>query len=149
MKFLIDTNVVSELIRGQPDPIVLRWMDANDADCGVSWVTVAELRKGAALHPDPSRRINLRKLVDRIVSDYFDPDALPLTDSTANEFASLVASRKASGQSAPWPDAVIASIALDRGMTVATRNTKDFPDVPTVNPWEEKAPAGDGEGDEG
>jgi predicted nucleic acid-binding protein len=144
LKYLIDTNVVSELIRRQPDPLVVRWIEANEVNCGVSWVTVAELRKGAALHPDPSRRSRLGTLVDRIVSDYFDPDALQLTDSTANTFATLVASRKAFGQSVHWPDTVIAAQAIEHGLTVVTRNTKDFPDVPTVNPWDGEAPANDG-----
>jgi predicted nucleic acid-binding protein len=73
---------------------------------------------------------------------------MTLTDGTARAFGSLVATRKVAGKPKPWPDTVIASIAQDHCLTVATRNTDDFAEVPTVNPWDEKAPGANAEGQE-
>jgi toxin FitB len=146
MTFIADTNVVSEIFRPKPDPRVVRWFRENDPEICISWVTVAELRQGVALENDPNRRRKLAAWVDRVVEDYFDPAAMNLTDGTARCFGELVARRKAAGRSKAWPDTVIASIAQDFSLTVATRNTSDFPDVPTVNPWNEKAAGDDADG---
>lgn len=140
MTFIADTNVVSELFTPKPNPRVVRWVRDNDPEICISWVTVAELRKGVDLQPDPNRRRKLAALVDRMIEDYFDPEAMMLTDETARTFGALVSKRKLAGKPKPWPDTVIAAIAQNLCLTVATRNTDDFADVPTVNPWYEKAP---------
>lgn len=146
MKYIADTNVVSELIRRRPDPSVVRWVEDHDPDICISWVTVAELRKGVALHPDPVRRVQLANWVDRIVADYLEEESSRFNDSTAKALAGLVAKRTSAGRATSWPDTVIAAKAEDRGLTVATRNTQDFPDTPTVNPWNEANPGDDARG---
>jgi predicted nucleic acid-binding protein len=140
MKFIADTNLLSELIGRRPAPSVVRWVRDHEDDLVVSWVTIAELRKGVSLHPDGRRQIELGELVDRLEANFYDPQEIPLTSATATEFGSLVGSRKRSGQPISWPDTVIAAQAKELGLTVATRNTRDFPDVPTVNPWDEAGP---------
>lgn len=148
MKFIADTNLLSELIARRPSDSVQRWAVEHEEELVVSWVTIAELRKGVALHPDAGRRLELGDLVDRLEANFYDDQDIPLTSATSKKFGSLVASRKRSGQNLSWPDAVLASQAIERGLTIATRNTKDFPDVPTVNPWNGKAPGDDAEGQE-
>ncbi len=140
MKFIADTNLLSELIVRRPSASVVRWVRENEDDLAVSWVTIAELRKGVSLHPDARRQAELGALVDRLESNFYDPQQIPFTSSTATEFGRVVSARKRSGQPISWPDTVIAAQASEVGLTVATRTTKDFPDVPTVNPWDEKAP---------
>ncbi len=149
MTYLADTNLVSELTRARTSPSVVRWMESNGDDVVISWVSVAELRAGIQMLPPGKKRDVLSDDIEALIADYYHEDLVRLEDSTAARFAELVASRKSKGSPYHFADAVIASIALDRGLTVATRNTRDFADVPTVNPWDEKAPAGDGEGHEG
>ena len=136
MKFIVDTNVLSELMSRRPNLRVVEWIRRHDADLTVSWVTIAELRKGVALQPDAGRRAQLGQLVDRIVAGYFGEDAPHFTDATAMAFAELVAARLPSGQPLGWPDTVIAAQAKELGLAVVTRNTRHFRDVPTINPWE-------------
>ena len=146
MKFIADTNLLSELIGRRPSSHVVRWVRDHEDDLVVSWVTIAELRKGVSLHPDAQRQIELGQLVDGLESNFYDPHEMPFTSATASEFGRLVAARKRSGLPISWPDTVIAAQAKEVGLTVATRNTKDFPDVPTVNPWNEKAAGDDADG---
>jgi predicted nucleic acid-binding protein len=141
VKFLADTNVVSELTKAAPSPAVVRWMETNDAEVGLSWIAAAELRSGVLSLPEGKRRDSLQDDVEQLIADYYDDDGLRLTIATANRYAELVASRKRSGIHCSFADTVTAAVALERGLTVVTRNIKDFPDVPTVNPWNEKAPA--------
>lgn len=143
MKFIVDTNVLSELMSRRPNPRVVDWVRQHDEDLTVSWVTIAELRKGVALRQDAGRRAQLGQLVDRIVAGYFGEDAPHFTDATALAFAELVAARMPTGRPMGWPDTVIAAQAKELGLAVVTRNTRHFHDVPTINPWE--APTASGE----
>ena len=148
MKFLADTNLVSELTKAQPSPAVILWMEKNDAEVGLSWISVAELRSGVLSLPAGRKRDTLQDDVEQLIADYYDDDGPRLTGATANRYAELVASRKRSGIPCAWADTVMAAVALEHGLTVVTRNTKDFPDVPTVNPWNEEAPDADTGGTE-
>ncbi len=146
MKFLADTNLVSELIKAQPSASVTRWMRQHDQEVALSWISVAELRSGVMSLPAGRKRDSLRDDVEQLIADYYDEDGLRLNGPTANRYADLVASRKRSGIQCGFADTVIAAFAFEHGLTVVTRNTSDFPDVPTVNPWNEKAAGDDADG---
>lgn len=146
MNFLADTNLVSELTKADPRPSVIRWMMQHDQDVVLSWISVAELRSGVLSLPAGKKRDLLQADVEELIADYYDEDRFRLTGPTAHRYAELVASRKRAGIQCGFADTVIAAVALEHGMTVVTRNAKDFPGVPTVNPWKEKAPDDDVEG---
>ncbi len=138
MTYLADTNLVSELTKAKAVPAVVRWMESNADEVVISWVSVAELRAGIKMLPPGKKRDVLHEDIEALIADYYHEDLVRLQESTAARFAELVARRRSKGAPYHFADAVIASIALDRGLRVATRNTSDFPDVPTVNPWDEK-----------
>jgi predicted nucleic acid-binding protein len=139
VKFLADTNLVSELTKARPDPAALAWIRKNDADLVLSWVSVAELRAGVALMPQGRRREEMQAAVEALIEDFYEDSSVPLLDSTATFVAELARRHRDAGISPGWPDTVIAAVCLEHGLTVATRNTEDFPDVPTVNPWNKPA----------
>lgn len=139
MKFLADTNLVSELAKAAASPSVKRWMEAHGEEVGLSWVSVAELRAGIQVMPPGKRRDLLHEDIEGLIADD-DDELLQLSGDTAVRHADLVARRKPAGIQIHFADTVIAAVALEHGLTVVTRNTKDFPDVPTVNPWDEQTP---------
>jgi len=146
VNFLADTNLVSELTKAEPSPSVIRWMRQNDAWVFLSWISVAELRSGVLSLPPGKKRTSLQQDVEEFIADYYDEDRLRLTGPTADRYAGLVSSRKRAGIQCGFADTVIAAVALEHGLTVVTRNAKDFPDVPTVNPWNEEAAGDDADG---
>ncbi len=136
---LLDTNVLSELMRPSPEPKVLQWLDSHPAmDVWISAVTVAEIRLGVALLPDGKRRALLSDLAERMFREDFSERCLPFDFSAAGEYASIVATRTRLGSPISVEDAQIAAIARGGGLALATRNTKDFSGIDglvLVNPW--------------
>lgn len=139
MKFLADTNLVSELIKVRPNEAVMAWIRENDPDLVLSWVSVAELRAGVALMPQGRRREEMQVAVEALIEDFYEETSLPLLGSTATCVADLARRHRDAAISPGWPDTVIAAVCVEHGLTVATRNTQDFPGVPTVNPWNSPA----------
>jgi predicted nucleic acid-binding protein len=136
---LLDTNVVSELMRQAPEPKVLEWLDAQPpADVWISAVTVGEIRLGIALLPDGHRKERLAGLVEAMLQEDFSDNCLSYDLMAAAEYAGIVATRTRLGRPISVEDAQIAAIARSGGLTLATRNTKDFSNVDElslVNPW--------------
>lgn len=136
---LLDTNIVSELMRPAPEPRVLEWLDAQPAeDVWISAVTVGEIRLGIALLPDGKRKQRLTGLAETMVEEDFSERCLPYDVVAAADYAAIVAIRTRRGRPISVEDAQIAAIARSGGLTLATRNTKDFSDIdelPLVNPW--------------
>lgn len=138
MSVLLDTNVVSELIRKAPDPAVEAWA-ANHAleELFFSAIGEAELRYGAAILPAGRRRVSLVSDIERMLSDAFDGRVLPFDSTAARAYADIAAMRRSAGRRVPPADCQIAAIARSRDMAVATRNVRDFDDIDIeiVNPW--------------
>ena len=138
MSVLLDTNVVSELIRKAPDPAVEAWA-ANHAleELFFSAIGEAELRYGAAILPAGRRRVSLVSDIERMLSDAFDGRVLPFDSRAARAYADIAAMRRSAGRRVPPADCQIAAIARSRDMAVATRNVRDFDDIDIeiVNPW--------------
>jgi len=139
---LLDTNVVSELMRPSPEPNVVRWTDAQDeSELWISAVTMAEIRLGLALLPKGKRRNRLIELAEQMFREDFAGQCLPFDCEAAAEYARIVSARTRLGHPISVEDAQIAAIAITGGLTLATRNTKDFLNIGLVsllNPWEAK-----------
>ena len=137
---LLDTNVLSELMRPNPNEGVVHWMDAQpDDEVWISSVTVGEIRLGIALLPEGRRKQILTKIADQMFKQEFSEKCLPFDFEAANEYAKIVASRNHKGRPITVEDAQIAAIAITADIVLATRNTKDFLDIEgleLVNPWE-------------
>jgi predicted nucleic acid-binding protein len=135
---LIDTNVVSELMRPAPAPAVLAWFsDRNAADLFLSAVSEAELRAGAAYLPAGCRREGLVAAIDAMVAEDFGGRVLSFDSAAAKSYAVIAAARRAAGQPISEADCQIAAIAHAQGAVVATRNVADFRGcgVEIIDPW--------------
>ena len=138
---VIDTNVISELMRAAPSQTVLAWFDEQDA--GTLWFTAvgeAELRTGAAFLPEGKRRDLLIAGIDAMIADDFAGRVLPFDSAAAKDYAAIAASRRAAGRPIVQADCQIAAIARTSGAAVATRNVRDFEGcgIEVVNPWSER-----------
>ena len=135
---VLDTNVVSELMRAEPDAKVVRWLDAQQPD--LLWLTsinVAELLYGLARLPDGARKRALAPAMASMLEQDFAGRILSFDVEAATVFASLAAERESMGQPVSQADAQIASICLVHQAQLATRNTRHFEGLGLVllNPW--------------
>lgn len=138
---VLDTNVLSELVRPVPDPHVLAWVDAqNSADLMITALTAAETRTGIALLPDGQRRRNLQQHMESLLSEVFNGQVLAFDTYSSSFYAEIVASRRRIGRPISVFDAQIAAICRQYGAPLATRNTDDFADtaVELINPWDHR-----------
>lgn len=136
--FLIDTNVISELMRATPAPSVLSWFSTQDpSTLYLSAVTEAELRTGIAILPAGQRREGLKAALDATIAEDFEGRILPFDTDAAKTYADIASMRRAAGRPIADADCQIASIARATGMPVVTRNTRDFDGcgVDVINPW--------------
>ncbi|MDS4040108.1 MAG: type II toxin-antitoxin system VapC family toxin [Candidatus Competibacter sp.] len=136
---LLDTNVLSELMRLVPNETVLAWLDRQTGeDVFVSAITEAEILRGIALLPDGKRRAVLAAIADTLFAEDFADRRLPFDSPSAGLYAELAAHRARTGRPISVEDAQIAAIALRHALTLVTRNTRDFADITgltVVNPW--------------
>ena len=138
MPVLLDSNVVSELIRKARDPVVAKWVTALPLEeLFFTAVGEAELRYGAAILPAGQRRQLLLADIEGMLHDAFGDRVLPFDRAAAREYADIAALRRAAGRPVAAVDCQIAAIARSRSMTVATRNIRDFEEIglDIVNPW--------------
>lgn len=137
--FVLDTNVVSELMRSTPDPAVERWVGERRAgSLFFSTVGEAELRYGIALMPTGARRDSLAARAEGMLREDFSGRVLPFDSEAACAYAGIAAGRRSAGRPVSHADCQIAAIAHSRGATVATRNVRDFEatGIRVVNPWD-------------
>ncbi|SDI45064.1 hypothetical protein SAMN05216189_100592 [Pseudomonas delhiensis] len=135
---LIDTNVLSELMRAKPDPAVVAWLDAQSvSDLHISAITVAEILYGVAKLPDGKRKQALHTMALAMFGEYFAGNILPFDADAAVHYAELVAASEARGEVADMADGQIAAIARLNGAQIATRNVRHFESfgVPLIDPW--------------
>ena len=135
---ILDTNVLSEVLRPEPHPLVSRWLDHQPAvQLFTTTVTRAEILFGISLLPNGQRR---RRLLDAALA-IFDEDlrnrVLAFDSSAADAYARIGSARRASGRPISQFDCMIAGIAYAHGARLATRNTRDFADceIDLVDPW--------------
>ena len=139
---LLDTNVLSALMRSEPEAIVVDWLDAQPSESiWTTSVTVSEIRTGLELLPSSRRRRHLEAAFERVLNEDLDQRVLAFDVAAADAAGALVARRQRAGKAVEMRDAQIAGIALARKAPVATRNVRHFTDlgVRLVDPW---SPAG-------
>ena len=136
--FVLDTNVVSELMRAAPEPAVEAWVaQQRAADMYFTAIGEAELRYGVAIMPAGRRRDALTAAVDGLIREDFGGRVLPFDSAAARAYAEIAAARRSAGRPVSQADCQIAAIALTRGFAVATRNVPDFADmgIEIADPW--------------
>ena len=138
---LLDTNVVSEMMRPFPDPGVTLWLDAfPSSEVWVSAITKAEIYLGIAVLPDGKRRERLFILAELMFSEDFKGQCLPFDCESSPVYGRMIAERNRQGRPISVEDAQIAAIAVTGRLTLATRNEKDFTgiqELDIVNPWDQ------------
>jgi predicted nucleic acid-binding protein len=138
---LLDTNILSELMRPLPATAVEEWLgEQPSASLFISAVTEAELRFGLALLPDGKRRSRLVAEVDDMLAGDFADRILPFDSPAAIAYARIASGRRKAGRPIAQADAQIAAIAQSRGAALATRNVTDFEGcgVHLIDPWHDK-----------
>lgn len=137
MRYLLDTCVLSELVKPLPAPAVLAWMGGRlESELFVSAMTMAELARGIAKLPASRRKLELSGWLDKLKLAFSDR-VLPFTGETADYWAVLCSRAEASGKPMAAFDSIIAASALEHGLAMVTRNVSDFSNAPVVliNPW--------------
>ena len=136
--FLLDTNIPSELMRPRPELKVTNWIAAQDiAALFLSVVSIGELESGFTTMQDAPRRARLEASLERHLRLLFPGRVLPVTQPIAARWGRLDGLRQSLGRPLSAPDGMIAATSLEYGLTVVTRNTKDFDalGVALINPW--------------
>lgn len=135
---LLDTNVLSALMRSTPDPHVVSWLDTQPRDSvWTTAVAVLEIRFGLQILPAGRRRSTLLRAFDAVL-DTIDRRIAPFDMASSVHAADLMARRHRTGRPGDLRDTMVAGIVLAHHATLATRNVRHFADlsVPVVNPWE-------------
>lgn len=136
---VLDTNVLSALMRTTPDATVVEWLDRQPADAvWLSSITVFEARFGLARLPKGKRRTALERAFERVLIEDLSSRILALDEMAAEAAAQIASDRQRAGRVVDLRDTLIGGIAQARRATIATRNTRHFDglDVPVVDPWQ-------------
>ena len=136
---LLDTNVVSEVMKTRPAEAVVAWLNGQDSEkLHVSAITIGEIAYGLRVLPDGKRRSGLRERFERFVALAFDQRVLAYDESAARIYGELMGDRKELGLPMSVPDGQIAAIARLNHLAVATRNVLDFEHcgIDVLNPFE-------------
>jgi predicted nucleic acid-binding protein len=135
---ILDTNVLSALMRSDPDPPVLKWLNLQaPQSVWITSITLFESRLGLALLPAGRRRKALESAFDRVLAEDLENRVLAFDSEAALQAAALAAARQRAGRPVDIRDTQIAGIAQARRATLATRNVRHFEGltVPVFNPW--------------
>lgn len=136
--FLLDTNVVSELVRPKPDPRVVGWLDSTDEDLFfLSVLTLGEIRKGITTLADRARKVRLETWLSHGLIVRFEGRILPIDLAIAERWGQIVGSLASQGAPLPVIDGLLAATALHHNLTLVTRNTRDvaLTGVSAFDPW--------------
>jgi len=135
MSYLLDTNIISELVRPKPANAVLAWFENIPSEAlHISVLTLGEIRKGVEQMPDGARREKLRLWLEHDLADWFETRVLPINIQVADRWGRLIAQM---GRPVPSIDSLLAATALHHELRLVTRNQKDFdyPGLEVINPW--------------
>jgi len=135
LSYLVDTNVLSELRRKQPDGNVVRWLEKRPpTTLFLSALTIGELRKGIELTPENERKRSYLDWLEVELLWFFQGRILAINAPVADCWGRLAAQ---AGRALPAIDSLLAATALTHGLTMVTRNERDFqhPGFDVVNPW--------------
>ncbi len=138
MNYILDTNVVSELVAREADPKVINWIDSIDSESVfLSVITIGEIKKGIEKHPDSKRKKTLASWLEEDLLVRFRGRILPLDIPVLLTWGRLVASLEREGKPIPAIDSLLAATAVQTGFTLVTRNTGDFEPagISVLDPW--------------
>jgi predicted nucleic acid-binding protein len=136
---LLDTNVLSSLMRPVPEELVVKWLDSQPrSSIWITAITAMELRYGLEIMPKGRRRDSMLEILEKLLSEKIEGRVAPFDTAAAQQAGDLMAARKLRGRTGEYRDTMIAGIALSNRATLATRNTAHFADlsVKVVNPWD-------------
>ena len=137
---ILDTNVISELLRPSPQAKVVSWVAAqNSTEVYLTTIIEAELRYGVAILKKGKRRKVLEAAIESILQEDFQGRILGFDSLAAKAYAVIAAERRAVGRTISTPDCQIAAIGRARKAAIATRNVKDFAEsgIFVINPWDD------------
>lgn len=137
--FLLDTNVISEMMKPEPDQQVMRWVDQQDPNVMyISSITIAEITYGIAALPSGLRRKSLERMFNQTIAEAFAYRVLFFDDAAAFAYGHIMSHRKQLGKPMSILDGQISAIASIHGLSVVTRNIRDFMDcaINMINPFE-------------
>lgn len=135
MSYLLDTNVISEVLRPKPSAHVLGWLEhLPDTALHLSVLTLGEIRKGVEQLEDDRRKEKLRLWLEQELPAWFEDRLLPVSALVADRWGRLLSKME---RPVPAIDSLLAATALHHGLRMATRNVEDFrfPGLEVVNPW--------------
>lgn len=138
---ILDTNVLSELMRSQPNELVVQWIGTHKAtNLFITTLTQAEILYGLELLPDSRRKTALKETTGSMFDLDFSQRILDFNSDAAQQFAVIAAKRRMAGRPISQIDAQIAAIVLSHNAILATRNVSDFEecDIRIINPWEKE-----------
>lgn len=136
---ILDTNILSAVMREVPDPIIVEWLDSQPTESiWTTAITVFEIRLGLAILEKGKRRPKLEHTFQLALKEVLEGRVLPFDEPSAIASAEIAATRRRKGITVDMRDTQIAGIAVAKRSTLATRNIKDFQDlvVSVINPWE-------------
>jgi hypothetical protein len=136
MSYLLDTNVISEIVKPRPNATVLKWVEALDTDrLYLSVITLGEIRKGVAGISDLNRQKKIIQWLETELPNYFEDRILSIDRKVANMWGRLQSETK--GRVLPAIDALLAATARVHNLTLVTRNVKDFihTSINVIDPW--------------
>lgn len=138
MKYLLDTCLISELVKKEPNPAVVSWLDEQDEqNLFLSVLTLGELQKGISKLPAGARRDELQAWVEHDLVERFTGRIIDIDLETAQFWGRLQGESEQRGESLPVMDSLIAATATVHGLIVVTRNIKDIERcrIRVCNPW--------------
>ena len=136
--FLLDTCVISELIKPSPSSNVVRWVDDHEEEAFyISVITFGEIEKGISKLPEGKKKERLQAWLYRELTDRFNDRVLDVSADVAHTWGRILGAAEKNGHSLPVIDALIAATAITKGLTVVTRNTDDMKEsgVALLDPW--------------
>ena len=136
---IVDTNIISEVMKPVPTPRVIKWLNAQNSELlYVTTISIAEIRFGLHVLPSGKRRTKLTNLFEEYVNEVFGPRILAFTKTDTVSFAKVMGKSRKVGHGMSFADGLIAAIAKSNKAGVATRNAKDFMHcgIEIINPFD-------------
>jgi predicted nucleic acid-binding protein len=139
LKYLLDTCVISELIKKEKNNKVVKWIKKRkESSLFISVLTVGEIQKGISKLPDSYKKEYLKTWIDNDLKKRFAGRILEITEEIATSWGEIQAKSESEGKKMPAIDSLIAATAIKNNLTVVTRNEKDIENsgCKSINPWE-------------
>ena len=141
MAFLIDTNVISETLKPRPSDRVITWLSGQRSnDLFLASMSLGELVRGAHRVKDKAKGERFKRWIERDLAAQFQGRILPFDQEAAVIWGEIMGDGDRTGRPKPMADAQVAAVARRHGLTLVTRNTRDFTDmsVALIDPWERR-----------